>query len=50
MNESSDLPPGPPEDDEPIPVFGSWRRIYLAVIVSNVVVMALIALFTAWAY
>jgi hypothetical protein len=39
---------GAPQD--PIPVFGSWRRIYAAVIVWALVVMGLIALFSAVHY
>jgi hypothetical protein len=36
------------EPDDPVPVFGSWPRIYTAVIVSAVVVMGLIAVFSRW--
>jgi hypothetical protein len=36
--------------DDPVPVFGTWPRIYAAVIVSALAGMALIALFSAWAY
>ncbi len=39
-----------PESDEPVPVFGSWARIYTAVVVSALVVMLFIALFTAWGF
>jgi hypothetical protein len=38
------------EQDDPVPVFGSWRAIYTAVLVSAVVVMALVALFSATRY
>lgn len=44
-------PPGPPLDEqERVPIFGTWRRIYAAVIVSAVLVMGLIALFSHWEY
>jgi hypothetical protein len=38
------------DDDDDVPVFGTWRRIYAAVIVSAVVVMALVALFSRWEF
>ena len=41
-------PKSPPEDA--VPVFGTWARIYTAVILSNLVVMALVALFSRWAF
>jgi hypothetical protein len=43
-------PPSPPPDDEPVPVFGTWPRIYAAVIVSALAVMALVAVFSAFRY
>jgi hypothetical protein len=43
-------PPSSPADDEPVPLFGSWRRIYAAVIVSALAVMALVAVFSAFPY
>jgi hypothetical protein len=36
--------------DERVPIFRTWTRIYAAVVVVNLVVMALIALFAAWPY
>jgi hypothetical protein len=42
--------PSPPPDDEPVPVFGTWPRIYAAVIVSALAVMALVAAFSAFPY
>ena len=42
--------PSPPIDDERVPLFGTWRRIYAAVIVSALAVMGLIALFSALRY
>lgn len=37
-------------DDERVPLFGTWRRIYAAVVLNALVVMALIALFSWWPY
>ena len=46
--------PGPMKEDQPdderVPVFGNWPRIYAAVAVSALVVMALLALFARWPY
>ena len=39
-----------PEDDGPVPVFGTWRAIYAAVALTALVVMALFALFERWPY
>lgn len=39
-----------PDDDEPVPVFGTWRAIYTAVVVWALVVMALVAVFQSWPY
>jgi hypothetical protein len=36
--------------DDLVPIFGTWPRIYAAVIVCALVIMALIALFSAWKY
>lgn len=46
MNGPDETPPT--GDDEAVPVFGTWPRIYAAVIVSALVVMGLIGLFSAW--
>ena len=45
-------PPGSPEPDEqePVPIFGTWPRIYAAVILCTLVAMGLIALFASWDY
>ena len=43
-------PDAAPEDDERVPIFGTWPRIYAAVILCELVSMALIALFSAWKY
>ncbi|HEY2941804.1 MAG TPA: hypothetical protein VGN09_05160 [Vicinamibacteria bacterium] len=38
------------DDDDPVPIFGSWRAIYTAVAASALIVMGLIALFSSWPY
>ena len=38
----------PDDEDDPVPIFGSWGRIYAAVILSALGVMVLVALFSAW--
>jgi hypothetical protein len=40
----------PGREDEAVPLFGTWPRIYLGVIVTALVVMALVALFARWPY
>ncbi len=37
-------------DDDLVPFFGTWPRIYGAVIVCALVVMALLAVFSRWPY
>jgi len=48
------MPPAPdlrPADErERVPLFGTWPRIYAAVVVSALAVMGLIALFSSWKY
>ena len=48
------MPASPPErrtdDDGPVPLFGSWRAIYAAVVACAVAVMALLALFSRWPF
>ena len=39
-----------PDDDDPVPIFGTWRRIYTAVVVWALIVMGLVALFQRWPY
>jgi hypothetical protein len=39
-----------PDDDERVPIFGTWPRIYAAVILCALVVMGLIAVFSGWKY
>ena len=40
----------PAPDDDQVPVFGTWRRIYATVILSALAAMGLIGLFSAWPY
>ena len=36
--------------DDPVPIFGTWPRIYAAVIISAVLWIALVALFSGWPF
>ena len=38
------------EDGDPVPVFGSWKAIYAAVVLAALAVMALVWVFTAVRY
>ena len=40
------------EDDEAerVPIFGTWPRIYTAVVACAIVVMALVYVFSIWPY
>ncbi|HEV8253907.1 MAG TPA: hypothetical protein VGQ78_04070 [Vicinamibacteria bacterium] len=38
------------DEEEAVPIFRTWPRIYAAVVVCAVLVMALIAAFSAWPY
>ena len=40
----------PSAGDERVPVFGTWPRIYAAVIVCALAVMALVAVFSVFPY
>jgi hypothetical protein len=40
----------PSDEQERVPLFGTWPRIYAAVLVCALVVMILIALFSSWNY
>jgi hypothetical protein len=42
--------PSPASDDDPIPLFGTWPRIYTAVVVCALAVMALVAVFSSFPY
>ena len=44
------MPPVEPHEDDPVPLFGSWPRIYAAVVACALVVMGLVAVFSAWPY
>jgi hypothetical protein len=48
------MPASPPErrpdDDGPVPVFGSWRAIHAALALAALAVMALLALFSRWPF
>jgi len=46
---ANDKDPGP-DDDDRVPIFGSWQTIYRAVIATTVVVMVLVALFSQWPF
>ena len=44
-------PAGATDDDQdPVPIFGSWRAIYTAVLVNAAIWMALAALFSHWPF
>jgi hypothetical protein len=38
------------DEAERVPTFGTWPRIYAAVVLSAVVVMALVYVFSVWPY
>ena len=38
------------DDDEHVPLFGSWPRIYAAVIACALLWMGLVAVFSSWPY
>jgi len=38
------------DDSGRVPLFGTWRAIYAAVVASAVLVMVLVALFSGWPY
>ena len=50
MSRMSDDGSGAPDDDDVVPIFGSWRAIYTAVIVVTVAVLILVALFSKWSF
>jgi hypothetical protein len=37
-------------DDERVPLFGTWRAAYTAVVLSALVVMGAVALFSNWPF
>ena len=38
------------EDEDRVPVFGTWPRIYAAIVVCALAVMALLIVFSRWPY
>jgi hypothetical protein len=40
----------PPDDDDRVPVFGTWTRIYAAVLINLLVMMGLLLAFARWPY
>jgi hypothetical protein len=36
--------------EDPPPLFGTWKRIYAAVVLNAILVMALVFLFSRWPY
>jgi hypothetical protein len=38
------------DDDDIVPVFGTWRNIYVAVIVTTFAALGLIAVFESWSF
>ncbi len=47
MQHEREQPDDSRSDEDSVPIFGSWRRIYLAVLLNALLVMALIAAFSA---
>ena len=44
------MAPPQAEEDDPVPIFRSWKNIYVAVIACELLSIALIALFSSWRY
>ncbi len=44
------LPPPAPDEEERVPLFGSWRAIHTAVIVWALVVMGLLVVVSRWPF
>jgi hypothetical protein len=40
----------PEPDDQRVPLFGTWPRIYAAVLLNALLVMALLAFFSRWPF
>jgi hypothetical protein len=40
----------PPDDDQRVPLFGTWTRIYVAVLLNLVLMMAALFAFSRWPY
>jgi hypothetical protein len=45
-----DRPEDPVVGEERPPVFGTWRRMYAAVVLNAILVMALVFVFSRWRY
>lgn len=43
-------PDAAPDDDDIVPIFGTWRGIYAAVIGTAIAVLVLVALFSRWPF
>jgi hypothetical protein len=39
-----------PAHEDPVPIFGSWPRIYLAVVVSTLAWIVFVAVFSRWPF
>lgn len=39
-----------PQQDEKVPLFGTWRAIHASVVLCALVVMGLLALFSRWPF
>ena len=48
MQRGGDLGRTEREDEGPVPLFGTWRAIYTAVVATAVAVMVLLTLFSGW--
>jgi hypothetical protein len=42
--------PGDDDDQDPVPLFGSWRAIYSAVIATAILWIVLAAVFSRWPF
>ncbi len=45
-----DRPTASPEDEQRVPLFGSWRAIHAAVVVWALIVLALLFAFSRWPF
>lgn len=50
MEQPQHPPLAPGDGDDPVPVFGSWLRIYLAVVLTAVASIAAIGVFSGWGW
>ena len=50
MEPRGDAPGVRSNDDDAVPIFGTWARIYTAVVVSALAVMVFVAVFSLWKY